>query len=277
MPLGSSKLEFLVAAIFFSSTAFSLTASVMEVPKALGQEGDTVLKTSLEPMRSGLTEGQLFARLIFRNEQRNAALANYTSLRTYQVVDLRGKVYAEEIGRMEFWAPDKKTFFVSSESGSTLIRILAVHPLIASEIETAAGKQHHDSAITPDNYTLSLLGEQQVGARHCFVAQATPRRRDKYLFEGKIWIDAEDYAIVRVEGHPATRLSFWIERADFVRQYQKIGEFWLPQKDQTVVQVRLYGKKTVAIEYRDYVVNRGKPSIEPVTGDGSRTDVISVH
>jgi hypothetical protein len=39
---------------------------------------------------------------------------------------------------------------------------------------------------------------------------------------------------VRIEGHPAKKLSFWIRRADFVRQYQKIDGFWLPQKDQTL-------------------------------------------
>ena len=130
---------------------------------------------------------------------------------------------------MEFRAPDKKTFVLTSESGSGLIRHLALNPLIASEIETAAGKEHHDSAIAPENYTLALLGEQQVGPYHCFVAQAIPKRREKYLFEGKVWIDAEDYAVVRIEGHPAKKLSFWIERADFVRQYQKIGDFWLPK------------------------------------------------
>jgi hypothetical protein len=48
-----------------------------------------------------------------------------------------------------------------------------------------------------------------------------PKRPDKYLFEGKVWIDSQDYAIVRIAGHPAKKLSFWIERADFVRQYQK--------------------------------------------------------
>ena len=59
------------------------------------------------------------------------------------------------------------------------------------------------------------------------------------------------------EGHPAKKLSFWIERTDFVRQYQKIEGFWLPQKDQTLVQVRLYGKKVLTIDHRDYVVNAG--------------------
>ena len=85
-----------------------------------------------------------------------------------------------------------------------------------------------------------------------------PKRKDKYLFERKLWIDVEDYSVVRIEGHPAKKLSFWIQRADFVRQYQKIDGFWLPQKDQTLVQVRLYGKKVLTIDHRDYVVNAGQ-------------------
>ena len=66
-----------------------------------------------------------------------------------------------------------------------------------------------------------------------------PKQKDKYLFEGKLWIDVKDYSVVRIEGHPAKKLSFWIQCADFVRQYQNIDGFWLPQKDQTLVQVRL--------------------------------------
>jgi len=127
--------------------------------------------------------------------------------------------------------------------------------LISSEVEAAAGKEHHDSAISPENYSLELLGEQQIGPHHCFVAQALPKRKDKYLFEGKLWIDVDDYAVVRIEGHPAKRPSFWIQRAEFVRQYQKIGDFWLPQRDETVVQVRMYGKKVLTIDHQDYVVN----------------------
>jgi hypothetical protein len=83
------------------------------------------------------------------------------------------------------------------------------------------------------------------------------------LFAGKIWIDVEDYAVVRIEGHPAKKLSFWIEQADFVRQYQKIDGFWLPQRDVTFVQVRLYGKKALTIDHQDYSVNRSVGDVEP--------------
>jgi len=244
-----SKLKvFLMAAIFAGLATSGLRAQLV-------QGSDPALTAAIEPLRPGVTESQIFAELLAHNERRKSALLDYTSLRTYRVVDLKGKVHAEEIGRMEFRAPDKKAFVVTSESGSGLIRHLALNPLIASEIETAAGKEHHDSAITPENYTLDLLGEQQMGSYHCFVARAVPKRRDKYLFEGKVWIDAEDFAVVRIEGRPAKKLSFWIERADFVRQYQKIGGFWLPQRDETLVQVRLYGKKALTIDHQDYSVN----------------------
>ena len=231
-------------------TAFAVTAAAQ-----VNEQGQSELTTPLEPLRPDVTAIQIFDELLARNAFRAATLANYTAFRTYQVVDLQGKVHAEEDGRMEYRAPDQKSFAVTSEKGSALVRRLALNALIASEIETAAGKQHHDSAISPGNYTLALLGEQQVGPYRCFVAQATPKRPDKYLFEGKLWIDVKDYAVVRIEGHPAKKLSFWIQRADFVRQYQKIGEFWLPQRDVTFVDVRLYGKKLLTIDHRDYSVN----------------------
>jgi hypothetical protein len=78
------------------------------------------------------------------------------------------------------------------------------------------------------------------------------------LFEGRVWIDVNDYSVVRIEGHPARKLSLWIQHADFVRQYRPIDGFWLPERDQTLVQVRLYGKKIPKIEHQNYVVNAGQ-------------------
>jgi hypothetical protein len=241
---------FFVEAAFLAMTSFASSANAQ-----IDQQGQAELTAPLEPLRPGATEIQLFDELLAHNALRSATLLEYTALRTYQVVDLNGKVHAEEAGRMEYRAPDQKNFVVMSEKGSGLVRRLALNPLIASEIETAAGKQHHDSAISPANYTLELLGEQQVGPYRCFAVRTVPKRKDKYLFEGKVWIDVEDYAVVRIEGHPATKLSFWIQRADFVRQYQKIDGFWLPQRDVTFVDVRLYGKKVLTVDHHDYSVN----------------------
>jgi len=238
-----------------AATLIVVTVLMVEAKAQSDLESKTELTPPLEPLRPGVAESKLFAELDAHNELRKSALHDYTARRTYQVVDLKGKVHAEEIGRMEFHAPDKKAFVVTSETGSGIVRRMALNQLISSEVEAAAGKEHHESAISPENYWLELLGEQQVGSYRCFVAQAVPKRKDKYLFEGKVWIDVDDYAVVRIEGHPAKRPSFWIQRADFVRQYQKIGNFWLPQRDYTFVQVRMYGKKVLTIDHQDYVVN----------------------
>ena len=239
-------------------TMLSMPAQGQSIP-----DSGPALQSPLEPLRTAMDANQLFADLEAHNNIRKAALLDYTVERKYQVLDLKGKVHAEQLGRMEFNAPDKKNFVTTSESGSGIVRRMALKPLISSEISAAAGKEHHDSAISPANYSLNLIGEQQIGPYHCFVAEASPKRKDKYLFEGKLWIDSRDYAVVRIEGHPARKLSFWIERADFVRQYQKVDGFWLPEKDQTFVQVRLYGNKILSIEHKNYVVNRAQRNQGP--------------
>jgi len=205
-----------------------------------------------------LDSEQIFAELIARNQIRAGGLLEYKAERVYRVSDPGGKVHAQIEGRMEFEAPERKTFVTKSEKGSAIVRHLALKPLIASEINAARGKDRHDSAMTPANYTLELIGEDEVRAHPCYVLRAPPKRADKYLFEGKVWIDKQDFAVARIEGHPAANLSFWIKRADFVRDYEKVAGFWLPLKDETVVQVRMYGKKILTIDHADYAV-RAKP------------------
>jgi hypothetical protein len=37
--------------------------------------------------------------------------------------------------------------------GLGIVRRMALNQLISSEVEAAAGKEHHDSAISPENYS----------------------------------------------------------------------------------------------------------------------------
>lgn len=217
----------------------------------------------LETRFQNMTGDELFAKLVEQNQLRDLRLQHYSAVRTYNVASDKGKVYAEEVVRVEYQAPDHKSFVVDSEKGSSLVRDLVLKRLIESESETSRGRAHHDSSIKPANYEFELLGEQNVGPYLCLVVHATPRRQDKYLFEGNVWIDTADFAIVRIAGHPAKSLSFWITRAEFVRQYQKIGEFWLPLKDETVVHVRLNGKKVLTIDHRNYAINSAIGGISP--------------
>jgi len=85
----------------------------------------------------------------------------------------------------------------------------------------------------------------------------TPRRKhpDKYLFDGELWITAGDDAIAKMSGRPAKALSFWIDDANFVREYQRVGGFWLPIRDQTVVEGKVNEKRVLRVEHQHYVIN----------------------
>lgn len=205
--------------------------------------------------KSSTRGGELFTKLVEHNEQRTQALQEYTGTRLYELRNDKDEISAREVVRMEFRAPDTKTFQTVSAEGSVWIRKFVFKGLMKSEVGAAAGREHRDSSITPHNYTFRYLGEQQLDGRRSYFVYAIPNRLDKYLFEGLIWIDAEDFAVAKIVGHPAKNPSFWIKRVDWTRQYGKFGDFWLPTKDTTLTDIRIFGKKKLVIEYRNYVLN----------------------
>lgn len=213
-----------------------------------------------------LTGDDIITKMTERNRVRSERLQRYSSMRTYEIRNVQGKLAAQTVVRVDYEAPDKKTFNKTSETGSGIVRRLVFDHLIQSEGETSSGREHHDSAITEANYAFALAGEEDLGPYHCFVLKVEPKRKDKYLFEGKIWIDAADFAIVKIAGHPAKKPSFWVNRADFVREYQRIDGFWLPLKDETFVEVKMYGRKVFTVDHQNYIINSESPA-QVETGD----------
>jgi hypothetical protein len=85
-----------------------------------------------------------------------------------------------------------------------------------------------------------------------YVLAVEPRRKDKFLYEGRIWIDAQDFAVVRLEAKPAKNPSFWTRSSLIEQVYTKVGQFWLPLRNHSVSAVRLGGTADLTIQYKDY-------------------------
>lgn len=250
------------ALIFGATSAVSTGQSQSFAGKAPDETSGSSYGAAIAP-----TGDDIIATMVERNRVRNEHLQRYSAVRTYEIKSLPGKLAAQAVVRVDYEAPDKKTFRKTSERGSVIVRHLVFDRLIQSEGEASSGREHHDSAITEANYAFALVGEQDVGPYHCFVLTATPKRKDKYLFQGKIWIDQVDFAIVKIEGQPAKKPSFWINQADFVREYQRIDGFWLPLRDETFVEVKIYGRKVFTVDHQQYVINPQGP-IAQGAGDG---------
>lgn len=208
-------------------------------------------KLPVNAASGALTVETVVTKLVEQNRLREARLrqTSYATPRVYRVKDSKGNMRAEAQVLMQYRASGTKEFQVISQTGSSFVYGRVLKPLLESEVEAAAERQRQESAITPDNYTFELQGEDNVDGHPCYLVQATPKRAAKYLFKGKIWIHAGEFAVVKIAAQPAKNPSFMIKQVDFVRRYQKVGEFWLPRRDESITQVRLAGTNVLTIDY----------------------------
>jgi hypothetical protein len=202
-----------------------------------------------------LTADAVMGRVVEMNEIRAKALESYSSVRSYHLeCHCLSHKKADMIVRTDYHAPNKKEFTVVSESGSGTVRDRVFKKLLEAEQESMQAENQQRSAITPENYTFQLSDYEKTDKEEFYVLDAQPRSKNKFLFRGRIWVNAQGFAITRVEGEPAVNPSWWTVKTDFKRSYQKIGDFWLPESNQSETKVRVMGTAVLNIEYRDYQV-----------------------
>jgi hypothetical protein len=189
------------------------------------------------------------------DNQRQAALHSYTSSRLYVLENSRHRKRAEMLVMMTCLDNGSKQFQTISATGWSVARNHVFPGLLDSESEASQPDVRERSRITPDNYSFVLLGKDTINQRAAYMLAIAPKTRNKYLVEGRIWVDADDYAITRIEGKPAKNPSFWIKSVHFVHTYQKNGPFWLPASDRSVSDARILGATELSIEYFDYAPN----------------------
>jgi hypothetical protein len=198
---------------------------------------------------------EVLARMIKRDQERQAALDGYTARRRYILENDRHHKRAEMLVRMKCLSNGSKQFDVVSSAGWRSARNHVFPRLLSAEVDASQPGSRDRSRIIPENYSFAMVGAETVNDRRAYVIALTPKTANKYLMKGKIWVDAEEYAIVRIEGQPAKNPSFWVKSVHFVHTYGKQGPFWLPVSNNSVNDVRIFGTTELKIEYFGYVPN----------------------
>jgi outer membrane lipoprotein-sorting protein len=200
-----------------------------------------------------LSADEVMQRVVQMNEHRANTLESYSSLRSYHLeCHCRSHKEADMVVRAEYEAPNKKVFTIVSESGSGTVRSRVFKKLLEAEQESMREENQQRSAITPQNYTFLLTDYEKVGGTEFYVLEALPLTKNKFLFRGRIWVDAKDFAIAQVEGEPAVNPSWWTVKTNFTRSYQKIGSFWLPKSNESETKIRILGNAVLTIKYGKY-------------------------
>jgi hypothetical protein len=143
-----------------------------------------------------------------------------------------------------------KTFRVVSQSGSHMLCEKVLKRAVDSEREAAG--DHAATALTPANYSFTLAGSETVNGRPAYILAVEPITQSRFLYRGKVWVDAADFALVKIEASPAKNPSFWISKTFIDQSFVHAGQFWLPARNRSESHVRVGGAAVFTIDYGDY-------------------------
>jgi hypothetical protein len=208
-----------------------------------------------------LSANEIVTRMMQHDAERRAALTEYQSERTYQM-DYKGPIgerHAQMRVRMQFSTPDRKSFTVVSESGSTIFCHQILRKLMEGEQEGALEANRLRSMLSPANYHVKLVGEERLDGADSWVLEVTPKDDNRFSYKGKVWVSKADYAVMRIVGSPAKNPNFLMGSSSFDYRYAHSGEFWLPERNDTVSHLRIGGEIKLKVDYGQYRIVRAGP------------------
>jgi hypothetical protein len=212
------------------------------------------------------TADEVVATMFKRDRAREAASGGYSGRREYILENHRLDKRAEMLVSITCDRNGEKHFEVISEEGWKSANKRVLRQMIETESDSSRPQIRAKNRINSENYSFQMIETSPIDGRMAYVIEALPKREDKSLFRGRIWVDTEDYALARVEGEPAKNPSFWTHSVHFVQQYYKSGDFWFPLSTTSVTDARIFATTDVNIRYFNYRPISDAPRLIP---DGS--------
>jgi hypothetical protein len=221
---------------------------------------------------SHLTAAQVVANLERKNQERAHTLAEFHGTRTYRM-QYRGfpsNRDAEMVVKADYKAPDQKQFTVVSQTGSKFIIDRVFMKLLEGEKEALKPENRDRTALNATNYDFTLDKFEPDAKGGQYELTVTPKSSNKFLYRGKVWVDATDFAVTRIEAEPAKNPSFWIKKSEIQHKYVKVKDFWLPAENHTESQLRLGGRAILSIEYTDYKITQNNSVNQNAQGEAQQ-------
>ena len=216
----------------------------------------TLLCSFAQGQRKAGSEAPSLSSIVRQMENAQAQLPPQTPYQVIREYHLSGtktsSANVNVIAQVDFRPPTGTDYSIQEWSGSTRGKQIVQRVL---DHETGATRPNPDqSALSSDNYDFVLAGETVVVGRPCYVLELRPKRREKDLLSGTVWVDKSSFRILQIEGEAAKSPSWWLRG---VRIRMSFGDFagtWLQTSMEAVADVRLFGSHTLTSRILDYRV-----------------------
>lgn len=206
------------------------------------------------PTATNLTAEQIVDGMQRHSQSQAEHLKHYETIRHYEVV-YRGfgsTIAAKLDVDVVFDAASGMSYRILSQGGSKLLCEKVLTRALDSEKEASRNKQA--TALSPANYRFDLEKVESLNERPAYILDVEPLTANKFLYRGRIWVDATDFAVVKIEAEPAKNPSFWISRTHIRYTREKLDGFWLPEQSRSETKVRIGGTAVLTIDYGTYKV-----------------------
>ena len=189
----------------------------------------------------------IVARMVATQQENKSHVRPFTIKRNYLLLDKKEEPKAQVIANITVQPPDNKQFWIEQSSGGAGERVL--REILNKETEKDAQKKE----ISPDNYDFQLQGEQLLAGRRCYLLAMNPKREEKDLIRGKIWVDTTNFNIIQIEGSPAKTPSWWIRDLYILMSFAEVDGMWLRTFTHAVANVRFKGKYVMESRDLEYI------------------------
>src|SRR5579864_1491650 len=180
-----------------------------------------------------------------RAAEQNPALSRpYEVRREYKVFREDNPMPVSDImAQISFSPPETKTFEITKAEGSSRGKKI-VTAILKQEIDSA--KDGHRGDITRSNYDFAFLREQNFGVIPEYVLHIIPKRKEKGLLLGDIWVDAKTFRIRQIIGVPLKNPSIWVEDLHITVQFADVNAMWLPVSVDAIASIHFLGIYTLS-------------------------------
>ena len=256
-------LVLLLAAIPFAAQQQSIKASARRGSDHGDEARGRLLSLDLRPKGTPALSAEVVVQnMMETSARRSAELRGFRTTRYYHL-QYHGFLGTREASMRvvsTYTAPDKLDFSIVSENGSKLLLNRVLLKLLDSEREAFRDQSKIELSLANYKFDSQGIDRSSEGDDPSYVLGVIPREENRFLYRGKVWIDAYDFALSRMEGQPAKSPSFWIKDTQIDSSWAKVDKFWLIQHSRSVSHIRMGGMATLTIDYNDYQITDGPHS-----------------
>jgi len=184
--------------------------------------------------------------------QAAARPVSYQVIRQYRLFGANdSKANSEVTAEVNVRPPARGDYRIQQSSGSGR-GLQVVRRVLDQEAERASHNDKTRIALSRDNYDFSYVGEAILDGQPCYVLELKPKRKEKDLIAGQVWVDQRFFLTRQIEGELAKSPSWWLKKVHVKLTFADRGGTWLQTDMAAVADVRIVGPHTLTSHILDY-------------------------